>query len=175
MPNKPEAAAPQGETAPATTLEHPEQAAPLKSPPPEVRIPLLPQSRSNLRRHHYRRHREDRETQADLLPLFIAARPAEPLTACRLEVLLNFPDRQHRDLDNYLSGLKPWLDAAVDAGLLAEDRWECLHTITASARLRRGRSETLLRFHPEPPPDLCHRKKDKRNRRRSAGRNNRNR
>ena len=126
---------------------------PPEPPPPRiVRAPLLPRSRSNLRQHYYRRHHEDQEIQSQLLPLFLAARPREPLTACRLEVRFTFPDRQRRDLDNYLSGLKPWLDAAVAAGLLAEDRWECLHTITATARLRRGQPETLLLFHPEPPP-----------------------
>lgn len=132
---KPEAAAP------------PEPAAPIL-----VRAPLLPLSRSNLRQHYYRRHHEDQEIQAQLLPLFLAARPREPLTACRLEVRFSFPDRQRRDLDNYMSGLKPWLDAAVAAGLLAEDRWECLHTIAVTAGLRRGQPETVLLFHPEPPP-----------------------
>lgn len=120
--------------------------------PIRIQAPLLPLSRSNLRQHYYRRHHEDQEIQSQLLPLFLANRPREPLTACRLEVRFTFPDRQRRDLDNYLSGLKPWLDAAVAAGLLAEDRWECLHTITATARLRRGEPETLLLFHPEPPP-----------------------
>ena len=131
----------------------PEDPGPPPDKPIAVRIPLLPQSRSNLRQHHYRRHQEDRETQSEILPLFLAVRPPEPLAACRLEVRFTFPDRMRRDLDNYLSGLKPWLDTAVAAGLLAEDRWECLHTITATARLRRGRAETRLRFHPEIPPE----------------------
>lgn len=142
---------------PAAKPEATPEAAAAPEPPAApilVRAPLLPLSRSNLRQHYYRRHHEDQEIQAQLLPLFLAARPREPLTACRLEVRFSFPDRQRRDLDNYMSGLKPWLDAAVAAGLLAEDRWECLHTIAVTAGLRRGQPETILSFHPEPlPPD----------------------
>lgn len=145
---------PDPQAAPRTS-DPPPAPEPQKSSLPEpitVSIPILPESRSNLRRHHFARYRADRDTISEILPLFLALRPPEPFAACRLTVRFTFPNRQRRDLDNFQSGIKPWIDTAVAAGVLADDSWRCLHTITISGRCRPGQTETRLAFHPEPPP-----------------------
>ena len=119
-----------------------------------VELPLLPNSRGNQRWHHYQRHRYDRDLQSDLLPCFLAQRPAEPFACCSLEVTFYFPDQRMRDPDNYYSGLKPWLDAAVAAGIVASDRWTCIPETRILSRCRPGQPGTRLEFRPLTDPEL---------------------
>ena len=135
-----------GRAAPAAAEKLPEAVV--------VELPLLPNSRGNQRWHHYQRHRYDRELQADLLPCFLAQRPAEPFPCCSLEVTFYFPDQRMRDPDNYYSGLKPWLDAAVAAGIVASDRWTCLPETRILSRCRPGQPGTRLEFRPLFNPEL---------------------
>jgi len=58
-----------------------------------------------------------------------AARGLDPIPGkATLTVLFAFPDKRHRDLDNY--SLKGGIDGAVDAGLITDDHSAVLKPIT---------------------------------------------
>lgn len=82
-------------------------------------------------RHHWRVVARKRAAMREAA--FYAARNGQrPLHGMvRLTVTFQFPDRRHRDLDNY--EIKGAIDGAVDAGLIPDDRRQVLRSVTREA------------------------------------------
>lgn len=102
-------------------------------------VPIKEMDNSNHRVHWATRARRQKRLRA-------AAKAAcaglAPITGrATLTVAFRFPDRRHRDLDNY--SLKGAIDGAVDAGLIPDDRSTVLHTVTRTRDETRSAPSTV--------------------------------
>lgn len=89
-------------------------------------VPIREMDNSNHRTHWAVRARKQRNLRAQAKA---ACQGITPLAGrLALTVSFRFPDRRHRDLDNY--SLKGAIDGAVDAQLIPDDRSTVLHTVT---------------------------------------------
>lgn len=62
-------------------------------------------------------------------------KPRAMRTPCEMELVVRYPDRRRRDLDNALSSV---LDLLVDAGVLPDDNWTSVERISVRGELARN-------------------------------------
>lgn len=111
-------------------------------------LPLASVPNSNDRRVHWatvaRKRRAIREAMR------LAAADAKPVPGrVRLKIGFAFPDRRHRDLDNY--ECKSAIDGLVDAGVIDEDRSTVLVSVTRWRMEHKSEWKYVeLRFEVEP-------------------------
>ncbi len=60
-----------------------------------------------------------------------------------------FPDNRVRDEANYIHACKPYMDGLVDAGLIADDRWQFLSTKGVESSIDRKNPRAVLIFSPK--------------------------
>ncbi len=106
-------------------------------------VPITQMDNSNHRTHWAVRARKQRQLRAQAKA---ACQGLNPLAGrLTLTVSFRFPDKRHRDLDNY--SLKAAVDGAVDAGLIPDDRSTILHTfIRTRDETRAPRGYVRLHF-----------------------------
>lgn len=63
-----------------------------------------------------------------------------------LKVHFVFPTKIRHDLDNYGSGLKEFLDSFSDLGIVQDDNYEIIKSITLTASYEKGVSKTIFTF-----------------------------
>lgn len=72
----------------------------------------------------------------------------EKLGICEtdLKVHFVFPTKIRHDLDNYGSGLKEFLDMFSDLGIVQDDNYDIIKSITLTASYEKGVSKTIFTF-----------------------------
>lgn len=72
----------------------------------------------------------------------------EKLGICEtdLKVHFVFPTKIRHDLDNYGSGLKEYLDTFSDIGVVQDDNYDIIKSITLTASYEKGVSKTIFTF-----------------------------
>ena len=53
-------------------------------------------------------------------------RPPVPFEAVTVSLCFFWPDNRRRDTLNSVQGIKPYIDGLIDAGLMADDRWQVM-------------------------------------------------
>lgn len=93
----------------------------LELPFPDSR--LLP----NRKAHYMARHRISQEAKKTAWGAALELRDEVgwyPFTLCTVRYIWHPPDARRRDVDNYITACKPYLDGIVTAGLLKDDSSE---------------------------------------------------
>jgi Holliday junction resolvase RusA-like endonuclease len=61
--------------------------------------------------------------------------PPRPFTKCHIDLIYHIGSKHRRDLDNALTSV---LDLLVDAGIIMDDSWSCVTSISASSVFSKG-------------------------------------
>lgn len=69
------------------------------------------------------------------------------INECDLKVEFVFKDRTRRDLDNFSAGIKHNMDAIVDLGVITDDDYLHIKSITSCARYEKGVSKMIFTFY----------------------------
>ena len=98
----------------------------------EVRVPGHPPGGNDLHRMHpwqVRKSREEWRGATLRVAREVMPEGMVPLDRASLAVAWEYRVRRVRDLDNLVAGLKPMIDALVEAGILAGDHSGILHSL----------------------------------------------
>lgn len=63
-----------------------------------------------------------------------------------LEIEFVYPTVARRDLDNYLGGIKEYMDSFTDLGVICDDSYDIIQTITAKGKYEKGCKKTIMTF-----------------------------
>lgn len=65
---------------------------------------------------------------------------------CDLEIEFVYPTKGRRDIDNYLGGIKEYMDSFTDLGVICDDSYEFIQSIKATAKYEKGKQKTIMTF-----------------------------
>jgi Holliday junction resolvase RusA-like endonuclease len=77
-----------------------------------------------------------------------------PIAAADMTVTFVVPDRMRRDPDNLIAATKPLTDGLVAAGILADDSFTVLRSVTYVERYERGLEATVYTIRELEPDQL---------------------
>ena len=103
----------------------------------EYRLDQLPSAaiRGNSKRHYHAEAERFKKEKAKMATEIRShSKPESPLKESMIEFIFHFDDKDKslgRDLDNMLGSAKPYIDALVSEGIIADDKWPIVASIHA--------------------------------------------
>lgn len=70
----------------------------------------------------------------------------KPMELCEIEYMFYLPNRRARDPDGLVSACKPWVDGAVDAGILTGDDIWHIQRLTVGRVYSKNNEKTVITF-----------------------------
>lgn len=111
-----------------------------------IELPLPAKELSpNARVHWQVRAKATREAKEQVIATVLSQRPrGTPLTSATVTVTFVVGDRRRRDLGNYISSAKSYLDGLIDAGIIWDDSWETITEVYPPIRYEKGVRCTII-------------------------------
>ena len=90
-----------------------------------------------------------RDARDDALAEILAQRrPPEPIAAATMVWTFYLPTKRQRDWTNLVGSAKPYEDALVQAGVLADDNWQVVPDVAVRLRYRKGQPGFRIEITP---------------------------
>ncbi|MAH45500.1 hypothetical protein CMI37_06705 [Candidatus Pacearchaeota archaeon] len=102
----------------------------------------------NKRLHHMKLYKaKDAAKELAIAKIREQGRPKQPLDWAHIAITWVAKDKRRRDIDNLMASMKPYLDALVAEGVIADDSAD---HVTYSLRYERGTQEdTIIEINEE--------------------------
>lgn len=97
-----------------------------------------------LRSHWTVKHRENQEWDTYIAMLTARRKPIAPLQKARVDFVWEY--YRPMDFDGFVGALKPVVDALVSAGIIEDDKWDCIGSWTIDYKFRPKKEGFLLRL-----------------------------